>query len=98
MLMTPSIITAFLSDLLLNTSLPSIHSTTIVLNYTMQCLASQAVKVHGLWCDTCAPWTKDVTGQPRQSFFPAPSGELKVTSTRKLRLGPSQRKSTNIPL
>ena len=36
--------------------------------------------------------------QPRQSFFPAPSGELKVTSTRKLRLGPSQRKSTNIPL
>ena len=41
-----------------------------------------------------------ITGcsQPRQSFFPAPSGELKVTSTRKLRLGPFQRKSTNIPL
>ena len=36
--------------------------------------------------------------QPCQSFFPTPSGELKVTSTRKLRLGPSQWKSTNIPL
>ncbi|KAH9972693.1 hypothetical protein BJV77DRAFT_1131089 [Russula vinacea] len=44
-------------------------------------------------------WSHQVVWlMPRQSFFPAPSGELKVTSTRKLRLGPSQRKSTNIPL
>ena len=33
-----------------------------------------------------------------QSFFSAPSAELKVTNARKLRMGPSQRKSTNIPL
>jgi hypothetical protein len=52
--MTLSVITAFLSDLPLNTSPPSIHSTTLVLNYTMQHLASQAVKVQGLWCDACA--------------------------------------------
>ena len=30
-----------------------------------------------------------------QSYFPAPSGELEMTSNRKLRVGPSQRKSTN---
>ena len=47
---------------------------------------------------TQEPWKTSSPPQPRQSFFPAPSGELKVTSTRKLRLGPSQRKSTNIPL
>ena len=33
-----------------------------------------------------------------QSFFSAPSAELKVTNARKLRMGPSQWKSTNIPL
>ena len=33
--------------------------------------------------------------QPRQSFLPASSGELEMTSNRKLRVGPSQRKSTN---
>ena len=30
-----------------------------------------------------------------QSYFPAPSGELEMTSNRKLQVGPSQRKSTN---
>ena len=33
-----------------------------------------------------------------QSFFSAPSAELKVTNSRKLQMGPSQQKSTNIPL
>jgi hypothetical protein len=33
--------------------------------------------------------------QPRQSFLPASSGELEMTRNRKLRVGPSQRKSTN---
>ena len=54
LLMTPSVVTAFLSNLPLNTSPPSIHSTTLVPDYMMQRLASQAVKVHGLWCDVCA--------------------------------------------
>ena len=39
-----------------------------------------------------------VLGHIGQSFFSAPSGELKVTNTRKLQMGPSQQKSTNIPL
>ena len=33
-----------------------------------------------------------------QSFFSAPSMELKVTNACKLQMGPSQRKSTNILL
>ena len=47
-----------------------------------------------LWecSDTCAEGAQDHIGQ---SYFPAPSGELEMTSNRKLRVGPSQWKSTN---
>ena len=39
--------------------------------------------------------TTILDNQPCQSFLPTSSGELEMTSNRKLRVGPSQRKSTN---
>jgi hypothetical protein len=42
------------------------YSTILARNYTMQRLASQAAKIHGLWCNTCALGISDID---LQAFF-----------------------------